>query len=143
MYQQRGQCLAQKDPSARAACFEKLTATLLEIMTVNVPDPLIARTPPRDSDAHQEFIRVAKQRITSGLKDPSSVQWQDLYLSQRHTLALCGQINAKNSYGAYVGFKRFYSAVDPLFVETDDGRVGGVFAQLWPFVCANKIAAVE
>ena len=41
--------------------------------------------------------------------DPSSAQWRDLYL---RGIVLCGEVNAKNAYGAYVGFRRFFAAPD-------------------------------
>jgi hypothetical protein len=40
----------------------------------------------------------------SELKDPSSVQFQNV--TQNANL-ICGELNAKNSYGAYVGFETF------------------------------------
>ncbi len=39
------------------------------------------------------------------LKDPSSAQFRKLYSNDR---CLTGEINAKNSFGAYTGFKEFY-----------------------------------
>jgi len=46
-----------------------------------------------------------KRIVIDSLKDPNSAEFKDL----RHLegKALCGQINAKNSYGGYVGFKAF------------------------------------
>ena len=38
-------------------------------------------------------------------------------------LSLCGEVNAKNSFGAYVGYKRFYvnGGKDPIsFIDTRD-----------------------
>lgn len=32
----------------------------------------------------------------------------DLFIYEKWRLALCGEINGKNSFGAYVGYRRFY-----------------------------------
>lgn len=52
-------------------------------------------------------ISDAKSAAARGLKDPSSAQFRDV---RRTRLAVCGEVNAKNGYGAYTGFKRFYVA---------------------------------
>ncbi len=58
-------------------------------------------------------IAAAKSRLEGALKDPTSVQYRNL-IAVLHTSTLreashttCGEINAKNSYGGYVGFRRF------------------------------------
>lgn len=54
-----------------------------------------------ESDAVSE----AKKALVQQLKDPSSVQWRDV---RDYTEGVvCGQYNAKNSMGGYVGFKTF------------------------------------
>lgn len=50
--------------------------------------------------------QMLHKQIVNSLKDPASVQWQNELLSiDRKTL--CGEVNAKNSLGGYVGFKRY------------------------------------
>lgn len=39
--------------------------------------------------------------VKNSLKDPDSAQFQDVK-------GYCGEVNAKNSYGGYTGFKKFY-----------------------------------
>jgi hypothetical protein len=45
----------------------------------------------------------------ASFKDPSSVQFRDLKYKEKTPggWAMCGEFNAKNSYGGYVGFQRF------------------------------------
>lgn len=59
--------------------------------------------------ASEEFVNKSKQLLTQNLKDPDSAKFSDLVIAQSagHKL-LCGAINAKNSYGGYVGAKKFY-----------------------------------
>lgn len=49
-----------------------------------------------------------RTHIAQGLKDPTDASFR----SERMTPDgwLCGEVNAKNGYGAYTGFKRFMSA---------------------------------
>ncbi|MBU2122964.1 MAG: hypothetical protein KJ999_21320 [Gammaproteobacteria bacterium] len=60
------------------------------------------------SGNHGTFVLAAKRSITSDFKDPDSVLYRDVFISNRTTPTLCGEINAKNSYGGYIGYKRFF-----------------------------------
>ncbi|HVR48682.1 MAG TPA: hypothetical protein VMS38_03015 [Pseudorhodoferax sp.] len=63
-----------------------------------------------------ERIQVKRGYATHQLRDPSSVQFRDERLAKDGWL--CGELNGKNSYGAYVGFKRFMArAADDAWVE--------------------------
>jgi hypothetical protein len=56
---------------------------------------------------HEDWITKPKLRVklVAKFKDPSSLQFQ--HESVTATGWLCGEVNAKNSYGAYGGFTRF------------------------------------
>lgn len=49
---------------------------------------------------------VLKAKVAAALKDPQSAQFQGVQLVWSGR-ALCGEVNAKNSYGGYAGFKAF------------------------------------
>ena len=51
-------------------------------------------------------VAQAKSIVARDLKDPSSVQFRDVRLSKASG-SVCGEYNAKNGYGAYVGFALF------------------------------------
>lgn len=73
-----------------------------------------------DQRAREAYAKAEMTRITGRMKDPSSVMFSGLFVA-KHTdgrFVLCGSFNAKNSYGAYVGYRHFYAAGD-LF-GTDD-----------------------
>ena len=61
------------------------------------------------------FVAVAKRELSRDFKDPSTVQYRDLFISvtpnpaenNKPRTALCGEFNARNSFGAYVGFQKF------------------------------------
>ena len=52
----------------------------------------------------------AKQQILDRLRDPDSAKFKAVTVAVvGGDVIYCGQINAKNAYGGYVGYKWFYS----------------------------------
>jgi len=51
----------------------------------------------------------AKEAVSREMRDPSSVQFRDVKSVKQAdgSTAVCGEYNAKNAFGAYVGFERF------------------------------------
>jgi hypothetical protein len=83
----------------------------------------------RSIDTTQVDVERYKDVLAHSLKDPTSVQFRDVYVAQRSVAgqpALCGEVNGKNSYGGYVGFQRFVVArttsgeMTSLIVGSDD-----------------------
>ena len=73
--------------------------------------------------------RMAREFVTGVLKDPGSAEFRD----QR---GFCGQVNSKNSFGGYVGFKRFIAASTDMVVFEKDGRLSSSeFEQAWSKLC--------
>lgn len=67
-------------------------------------------------------IKEAKKVIESGLYDPDSAQFRNMGIGEHF---VCGEVNAKNRFGAFVGFKAF--AVYPsgrVILDGDDGPEG-------------------
>ncbi len=54
-----------------------------------------------------ELLPVAQQAVAAELKDPDSAKFRRLTSYPDRGL-VCGQVNGKNSYGAYGGFTDFY-----------------------------------
>ena len=52
------------------------------------------------------------------LKDPAAAQFAKVRMNTAKT-ALCGQVNAKNSYGGYVGFRDFITTEKGSFIKPD------------------------
>lgn len=63
------------------------------------------------------LIEAKRGHVVQQMRDPSSVQFRDERLAGNGWL--CGELNGKNAYGAYVGFKRFMS------LKYDDAWVEG------------------
>lgn len=56
----------------------------------------------------------ARDLVAYQLRDPSSAQFHKVFTREG---AVCGQVNGKNGFGAYVGFKRFYVVDDKVTIE--------------------------
>ena len=54
--------------------------------------------------ARLDPIAVAHERVKDVLKDPDSANFRTEFVARDG--AVCGFVNAKNSYGGYGGFKR-------------------------------------
>lgn len=88
-------------------------------------------------------IRAKLQRqMVDHARDPASVQVRGAFLSASEgdgaVVALCGEVNAKNAYGGYVGFGRF--------ISTSEGQVifqssepDGAFGHIWPVWCSRPL----
>ena len=57
--------------------------------------------------ALEEDGRAMRDRLAQQMKDPTSVIWGDLWTVDY--VHVCGEVNAKNSFGAYTGRQTFYS----------------------------------
>jgi hypothetical protein len=56
-----------------------------------------------------DLKRFATATVAAMLKDPESARYRFDFLSiGANSEAVCGAVNAKNSYGGYVGMQRFY-----------------------------------
>jgi hypothetical protein len=52
-------------------------------------------------------IIQAKSYIKANLTDPDSAQFRNIRLKDRETV--CGEVNAKNRLGGFIGFTKFYA----------------------------------
>lgn len=92
------ECEGQKNAQKRALCFEKL-----------------ARQQAADSKDNelQSFIKAAKRELTKEFLDPDSANFRDTFVtSSNGSQTLCGEVNAKNKVGGYVGYKAFIVPYD-------------------------------
>jgi uncharacterized protein (DUF3084 family) len=91
------------------------------------PEEEIADVERKEAEAKkQELARFAvraEAEVRAKLKDPDSAQFRNVYVADSLLLSLCGEVNAKNAYGGYVGFKRFR-------MSTIAGRVDST-ADIW------------
>ena len=95
---QFGACTAQIG-NERAACFECCNRAL----------QLLDRQEPPTRPAVQRRRPPELEMIARGLRDPESVLARRRPAnSQQGETMLCGELNARNAYGAYTGYRKFW-----------------------------------
>ena len=78
----------------------------------------------------------AKEAVKQSLNDPSSAQFKNIYTSSYDGKpAACGEVNAKNAFGAYVGYQRFVYLEYPYPTVFLDGEEGAVVARILARIC--------
>lgn len=75
---------------------------------------------------------LGEKYVKAKLKDPDSAQFQNQFIGIKG--APCGEVNSKNSFGGYTGFKRYISVGDAMTVlESDMGP--SEFDSSWRQIC--------
>lgn len=75
------------------------------------------------------FIAKAKATASAQMKDPESAKFRSLIVHHASQISyVCGEINAKNSFGGYVGYRRFLT--DGADMTVMDGDPHFTFALL-------------
>ncbi|MFI8395985.1 hypothetical protein ACIGEI_10595 [Pseudomonas sp. NPDC078863] len=75
------------------------------------------------------YQRVAREFVSGVLKDPDSAQF-------RNQRGFCGEVNSKNSFGGYAGFRRFIAATKEMVVFENDNRMSSSeFEAAWSKLC--------
>ena len=100
--------------------------------------------PSRDSSAELEkarkiyFAQSSVNSVKIRLKDPASAKFREVVsvpykLKNKTVYATCGEVNAKNSFGGYTGYKLFVGGGKVVAVEGDAN-----FPEIWNEFCGDK-----
>lgn len=86
----------------------RTTLTIVVLATIPVGTSYAQQRPLTDAEK-----KIITSTYGSRLKDPLSAQyrWSNLIKGQADAPDYCFQVNAKNSYGAYVGFQTVLGSV--------------------------------
>ena len=73
-----------------------------------------------------EFWSKAKKSVEKKLKDPESARYRNLLFTKSkmapfEVVVVCGEVNAKNSFGGYAGFGRFSAMADGAYLDSEKG----------------------
>lgn len=82
-------------------------------------------------------ILKAQESIAAKMMDPSSVQFKDVAhykVGEKKLDAVCGIYNAKNTYGGYVGFRKFMVISDVTMLRKE-GVTAKYFDDMWDATC--------
>lgn len=81
----------------------KYLVTLFIVLTAHVAAAEL-------NNAEKAALLNARKEVTRNLKDPDSALFRNVYLIVKKgsdKYFVCGEINAKNYYGGYVGYDKF------------------------------------
>jgi hypothetical protein len=88
---------------------------------------------------------MADANLKALLKDPDSAKFRNVVVTRLSggNLMLCGEVNSKNAFGAYTGFKGFIASPNtdaPTIIEGEtDGITEDVFRQAHTAACSNVV----
>lgn len=82
----------------------KLILVLSIVAAFAACSPKADNSPSPKKSFDEEYIERGKAAVIATLKDPSSAQFRNVVLKGG---AVCGEVNAKNAFGGYVGFQHF------------------------------------
>lgn len=78
---------------------------------------LSTQAAPSHPKTYQYDVEKLRSAMERSLKDASSAKFLSLRTALKKsnplTYALCGEVNSKNSYGAYEGYTTFYAIIFP------------------------------
>jgi hypothetical protein len=102
----------------------------------------LAQEPSASDAANPEdgaLIESSKVRVARDLKDPASVQFRDVVVVRNgKSVTVCGEYNAKNSYGAYVGFQKFFASPGSAITEGESAAARPEYLMLWAHLCQPR-----
>lgn len=142
-------CTTIKLAKDRLACFDRFAVAQTaetEAAAGEAKKAAELEATKESEDAQQRAYVLAevdrfKAALTASFKDPGSAQFRNVVAYGRakplYISYLCGQVNAKNSYGAYIGFKRFFM-IGKETSQVEDGKNGYIFDKMWPTTCTGE-----
>lgn len=78
-------------------------------------------------------IAPTRERLLRELRDPGSAQFRNVQVLQANQgnrgYTFCGEVNSKNGFGGYAGFKRFIA--DPQMTVVNEALIPNA----WPQFC--------
>lgn len=98
-----------------------------------------AATTKKEENKAGVLLFMAEQQIRSGAKDPSSIEFRNQQLHQKteYGAAACGEVNGKNSFGGYTGYKGFVVTEKDSKIYMEDSENHNEFVKKWNKICVK------
>lgn len=77
-----------------------------------------------------QLVTVGQNAVLAHLKDPGSAMFRNVAMGK---LAVCGEVNSKNSFGGFGGYQRFVASASMVVLEYDTDMV--TFREIWAGAC--------
>lgn len=104
-------CEQIKDKVTRTSCIEERAVkeesnVVARVKAANEEKEKVIKA--EKAKEFDDFVQKSKEVLTRNFKDPTAALFINLAVSEdKFSKSLCGSVNGKNSYGAYVGSSRF------------------------------------
>lgn len=72
-----------------------------------------------DPTPDEQLVAQVESQIRASMKDPDSAQFRPGFADAKKQI-VCGEVNAKNSYGGYTGFEKYSYYKDRFHLQSDD-----------------------
>ena len=102
-------------PKTRAALRAYASDRSIEGDLPSVYSDMITRNyKQREDISNESLVKEIKEKVSQLLKDPESANFRNIYRISGISFGghevdyICGEVNGKNSYGAYAGYSFFY-----------------------------------
>lgn len=99
--------------------------------------------PPKRNLKPADAMAEARKEVATKLKDPESARFTDVVYRPNQpnmrgepTDVVCGKVNAKNSFGGYVGARPFVYLIDRRFLTMSESA-GDVATVVYDNLCAG------
>jgi len=83
----------------------------------------VSSAEPKTRPATAKEIALIRSSFDNKLKDADSAKFKDVLVyvkpGPEPVHSLCGQVNSKNSYGAYAGYSPFFGVLVPMKPESE------------------------
>jgi hypothetical protein len=89
-------------------------------------------------DPDQTLINRAEQSVKQQLNDPDSAEFSEIKIVGPSPIeTVCGRVNAKNLFGGYVGYRRFYFYASTGASVIESALNARAFNVMWE-LCSDK-----
>ena len=96
-------------------------------------------------DNYSTLVTKAKTAVSKDFKDPEGAKFRNIGIYKSKTgkggVSVCGEVNAKNSYGAYTGYTPFVVSEDLVAIAESDGE--GLYSVLGPALCHELVKSMK
>ncbi len=86
----------------------------------------------KQEETNANLVVMGEQYVRARLKDPNSAEFRNQFIGKKGLP--CGEVNAKNSFGGFIGFKRFIVVSKEMTVMEADMKEGE-FETSWSQIC--------
>lgn len=114
-------CEAELGPLPASVREKRMVECLVGAATPARPEPPMPKPRPfKSNPADARAVMAAgKATLLRNLKDPDTAKLRSLKVGKDRFL--CGEVNARNGFGGYVGYRRFVVLASQVYFDDDSG----------------------